>query len=121
WRTDARAVALQPLGPVRKAPLGDFEIHFRRQPVAAARRRHLRPREECQVGARMALRVRVEQMVGAGIVLVDAALDEAHAEDAGVEVEVLLRRTGDGRDVVQTVDTAHAPEFYCQLPNADRL
>ena len=52
----------------------------------------------------MALGVRVEEVIRAGIVLVDAALDEPHPEDSGVKVEVLLRRTGDGRDVVQAVN-----------------
>ena len=34
--------------------------------------------------------VGVEQVISTGIVLVDAALDEPHPEDARVEVEVLL-------------------------------
>ena len=55
----------------------------------------------------MSLGVGVEEVIGAGIVLVDAALDEAHAEDAGVEIEVFLRRAGDGGDVVKTVDGMH--------------
>ena len=48
--------------------------------------------------------VGVEQVIGAGIVLVDALLDEPHAQDAGVEVEILLRRAGNRGDVVQPVD-----------------
>ena len=52
----------------------------------------------------MTLGVGVEQMVGAGVILVHAALDQAHAQDAGIEVEVLLRRPGDRRDVMQTVN-----------------
>ena len=59
----------------------------------------------------MAVGVGVEEMVGAGIVLVDAALDEPHAEDAGVEVEILLRRSRDRGDVVDAVDPVHAPLY----------
>ena len=107
-RADADAVSLQPLPPICEASFGYLEIHFGRKAVAAARRRHLRPWKERQIGARTSFRIRVEQMIGAGIVLVHAALHEAHAENAGVEVEVLLRRTGDGRDVMEAVDAAHA-------------
>ncbi len=59
----------------------------------------------------MAVGVGVEQMVGGGIVLVDAALDQPHAEDAGIEVEVFLRRTRDRGDVVDAVDPVHAPLY----------
>ena len=52
----------------------------------------MRPGEEREVGAGVPFGVRVEQMVGAGIVLVDAPLDQAHAEHARVEIQVLLRR-----------------------------
>ena len=62
----------------------------------------------------MAFRVGVEEVVGARIVLVDAPLDEPHAEHAGVEVEVLLRRSGDRGDVMQPVDT-HGRNPQCPL------
>ncbi len=48
-------------------------------------------------------RVRIEEVIRARVVLVDAFLDQAHAEHAGVEIEVLLRGAGDGGDVVQSV------------------
>ena len=76
-------------------------------PVAEPRRRHVAPRKECQVGAGPTFRVRVEKVIGAGIVLVHAPLDQAHAEDARIEVEVLLRRPRDGGDVMKAVDSAH--------------
>ena len=44
------------------------------------------------------------EVVGAGVVEVDGALDEAEAEDLGVEVEVGLGVGGDGGDVVKTDD-----------------
>ena len=55
----------------------------------------------------MADRVGVEQVIGAGIVLVDALLDQPHPEDAGIEIEVLLCRSRDGGDVVQPADAFH--------------
>ena len=55
----------------------------------------------------MALGVRVEQVIRARVVLVDAPLDEPHAQHAGIEVEVLLRRTGNRGDVMQPVDASH--------------
>ena len=57
----------------------------------------------------MAFGVGVEEVIGAGVVLVDAFLDQAHPEDAAVEVEILLRRAGDRGDVVEPVDAAHLP------------
>jgi hypothetical protein len=55
----------------------------------------------------MAVRVGIEKVVGAGVILIHAALDEAHPEDAGVEIEVLLRRTGDGRDMMKSSNGLH--------------
>ena len=86
--------------------------------MPVARRRHLRPGEERQVGARPAFGVRIEQVVGARVVLIDAALDEPHAENAGIEVEVLLRRAGDRGDVMKAVDSGfifHLVIFHFHL------
>ena len=55
----------------------------------------------------MADRVGVEQVVRARIVLVDALLHQPHAEDAGIEVEVLLRWPCDGGDVMKPSDAFH--------------
>jgi hypothetical protein len=70
----------------------------------------------------VSLGVGVEEVIRPRVVLVDAALDQPHAKDAGVEVEILLRRAGDGRDVVEAVDAAHAGILYhrCAAP-ADRV
>src|SRR5580698_4695364 len=48
------------------------------------------PREEGQNGAGRSSVIAEIEMVGTGIVEVDGALDEAQAEDLGVEVEVSL-------------------------------
>src|SRR5690348_950671 len=68
----------------------------------------MRPRKEREVAARMAVSVGVEEVIRPRIVLIHAFLDEAHAEHAGVEVEVLLRRSGDRGDVMKSVDAPHA-------------
>ena len=104
---DARAVPLEPFAPVGQAADRNLETHFHRKTMAGARRRHLGPREKCQVAAGMPFRVGIEEMVGSGIVLVDAPLDETHSEHAGVEIQVLLRRPRDRRDVMQSVDAIH--------------
>ena len=106
-RLDARAVVLQARAPVVDAPGRHLERDLVRQAVAHPRTRELRPGKERQVRARTSLRVGIEQVVRAGIVLVDALLDEAHAEHPDVEVEVLLRRSGDGGDVMKAVDAWH--------------
>src|SRR5215212_7165455 len=46
-------------------------------------------------------------MICAGIVLVDAAFDEPHAQHACVEVEIFLGGSCDRSDVVKTVDAEH--------------
>ena len=66
----------------------------------------------------MALGVGVEEVIGARVVLVDALLHEAHAEHAGVEVEVLLRRAGDGGDVVKSVDGSHLTSIEMRRGNS---
>ena len=106
---DRRTVALEPVRPEGKARPRHGERDFGGEAVARARRRHLRPGKEGEVGAWPALGVGIEEVVGAGIVLVDAFLDQLHAENPGVEIEILLRRSGNRRDVVQTVSTARCP------------
>ena len=101
------AVCLEPGAPPVEAAGRHLEADLHRQTVAEPRRRHVGPREERQVRPGVAFGVRVEEVIGAGIVLVDAALDEAHPEDAGVEVEVFLGGPGYRRDVVQPFDSIH--------------
>jgi hypothetical protein len=64
------------------------------------------PGKEGEDGAGGAEVVAEVEVVGAGVVEVDGALDEAEAEDLGVEVEISLRVGGDGGDVVKTDDGA---------------
>jgi hypothetical protein len=60
--------------------------------------------EERQVRPRMGLLVAVEEVVDAGVVLVDRLGDEPHAEDARVEVDVAPRVPGDRADVVDALE-----------------
>ena len=55
----------------------------------------------------MTVRVRVEEMISAGIVLVHASLHEPHPEHAGIKIEILLRGSSDRRDVMKSVDGVH--------------
>ncbi len=114
-RARLHAVPLEPRLPPREAVCRYLERHFDGEAVPDARGRHLRPWKERQISARVPFRVGVEEMIRAGIVLIDAALDQPHAEDAGIEVEILLRRTGNRGDVVNTSDGVHG-----DLPEAIR-
>ncbi len=57
-------------------------------------------REERQVGAGLALTVGVEEVIDVDGVLVHGLLDDAHAEQAGIEVDVRLGVTCHGADVM---------------------
>jgi len=75
--------------------------------MTLAARRHLRPWKERQVRAGISVRICVEQMIGARIVLINASFHQPHSQNAGIEIQVLLRRSGDRRDVMKSVDGVH--------------
>ena len=122
-RAQAGAVSFQTRSPEAEAARRHLQTHLDGEPVAETRRCELGPGEEGEVRARMTFRVRVEEVVRARIVLIDALLDEAHAEHARVEVQVLLGRPGDGGDVMETADALHRvdPPGEESTCNADRL
>src|SRR3954449_10030199 len=103
-RLYASAVLFQSSAPIRKAVSRHFEPTFPGKPVSHTRRGHLRPRKKREIRPGPPFGVCVEQVVRTGVILVDTLLDESHAQDAGVEVEIFLRRAGNRRDVVQSVD-----------------
>ena len=72
------------------------------------------PREEREQRPRMAELVPVVEVVPAGIVVVDGDLYQAHAERAGVEVQIALRLPDDRGDVMD----AHAPFHNVTLSEA---
>ena len=120
-RLDGCAVSLQPRAPELQTSDWHLEPHLDRHAVAEPRRRHMAPGEKRQIGTRPTLRIRIEQVIGARIVLVHALLDQAHAEDTGIEVEVFLRRPGDGGYVMKAVDSAHDnPRDHPKVAKPDR-
>jgi hypothetical protein len=62
------------------------------------------PWEEGEDGSGGACVVAKVEVIGAGIVEVDGALDESQAENLGVEVEIALCVGGDGGDVMEAND-----------------
>ena len=56
--------------------------------------------EEGKIGAGIGLRIRVKQMVGADVVLVDGLLDQPHAEQAGIKCQILARFGGNRRQMM---------------------
>jgi hypothetical protein len=97
----------EPLGPVPERTSGDGERDLHGEAHAGARGLHAGPRKEGQVRSRASFGVGIEKVVGVGGVLIDAALDEAHPHDAGVELDVLLRVTRDAGDMVKTGNAFH--------------
>ena len=101
---DEDTLVAQALLPVVDGALRDAEGGVGDLTGAGVSAAGVRPGEEGQDGAGRSGVVAEIEVVGAGVVEVDGALDEAKAEDLGVEVEVALRVRGDGGDVVKTDD-----------------
>src|SRR5439155_21784138 len=93
-RADTHPVLFQTRSPVAETSCRHLEAHLDSKAMPEAWRGQRCPWKKCEVGARVAFRVRIKQMVGAGIVLIDRPFDKAHAEDAGIKIEVFLRRPG---------------------------
>ena len=64
-------------------------------------------------------RVAKIEMVSRRIVEVDGALDEPHAEHAGVEIEILLRIAGDRRDMMNAGRDKHQGFISCCIPETN--
>ncbi len=60
--------------------------------------------KEGQVGAGSSCLVAVEQVIDAGIVLIDGLGHQAQSQDARVEVDVARRVGGDGGDVMNALE-----------------
>src|SRR5262249_46291888 len=105
------AVALQALAPEVEALRADLERDLYRKSMPHSWRSHLRPREERHIGAGVTLGVGIEEMIGARVVLIDTLLDEPHAEYTCVEVQVLLGRAGNRRNVMKAVDVPHVRSY----------
>jgi len=103
------ALGVQSLGPegerLLRGHARDDPVHH---PGARAARDGVGVLEEGQLGAGTPLLVGVEEVVDAGIVLVDRLGHQAQAEDARVEVDVERRVAGDRGDVVDALEP-HGP------------
>ena len=91
---------------------GGFTVHAQARTDDAARAAALAwhgPVEERQVGSGTALRVGIEQVVGAHVVLVDGAFDQPHAERLRVEAVILLDRRRDRGEVMNAGEFHGAP------------
>ena len=97
----------QPLGPVLEGPCPTHAQARAGDRVRAAPLGLHRPVEKGQVGAGRALGIGVEQVIGAHIVLVDAALHQPHAQHLGVEVVVVADLRGDRGEMVDTGKFEH--------------
>ena len=110
----ADALVRDPLGAEALRPEGQrlLGAHARDDPVhhpgARAARDGARVLEEGQLRAGTALLVGVEQVIDAGVVLVDGLGHQAQAEHARVEVDVARCVAGDRGDVVDALES-HGP------------
>ena len=106
---DLDALAGEALAPeVERGLGGDAMDDAGDHPGAGAAGRGAGVLEERDVGAGGAVLVGVEEVVDAGVVLVDGLLDQPQAQHARVEVDVAGRVAGDQGDVVDAVDRIHA-------------
>ena len=80
---------LQPIAPVGQALVAGDAQGGPRNAVGAALLRGRREIEEGQIRAGIGLAVRIEQVVGADIILVDGLLHQPHAEQAGVKRQIV--------------------------------
>ncbi len=112
------SVTLQTPAPINQTPRRHRQRNLRAQTRAIPARRHLRPWEKSDVCSRMPLRVRIEEMISPGIVLVHTLLHQAHPQHARVKIEILLRRPGNRRDVMESVDSFHRIENIADSANA---
>ena len=87
---------------VERLGVGHAQRGTRDRSRAARLGRH-RPVEEGEVGPRCPLRVGVEQMISAHVVLVHGTLDEAHPHGAGIEVMVVPDLRRDRRQMVDAL------------------
>ncbi len=101
------AVPDESLEPEPERARRDGERRDRHLPRPDAAASGAGPWEEGHDAPRRAHLVTEVEVVGAGIVEVHRALDEAQPEHPGIEVEVPLRIAGDRGDVVNAVDRLH--------------
>jgi hypothetical protein len=63
----------------------------------------------------MAFRIGIEKMVSRGVILVHALLHQTHPEHTRVKIEILLRRSGNGSNVMKSPDVPHVRRMILGL------
>ena len=92
----------QPLAPIFEGARGDAKGSLRNFPGAGVSTGGVRPGKEGEDRAGRSSIVAEIKMVGARVVEINGALDEAEAQNIGVEIQIPLRIGSDGSDVVKT-------------------
>src|SRR5262249_37293567 len=92
----------QALGPVSERAQRHAEGGLIGFADAAAARRRSHPRKKREDRARAAGLIAVVEVIGRRVVEIDRSLDEAQAEVARIEIEVLERIAGDCRHMMDT-------------------
>ena len=113
----------QALGPVADRAFRNAEDGLLRLPDPEPARRRALPCEEGQDRARMAGRIAVVEVIGAGVVEIDRLLDQAQAKRPRVEIEVPARRACDARHMMDAARHASSSfasgrlyAFPCRRP-----
>ena len=104
---DLRAALRESRAPILERARGNRQRDLDAESDAEPARRRILKREEGEIGARMSRRVGIKEVIRVRRILIHTLLHQAHAEHAGVEVEILLRVAGDRRDVMNAVDVGH--------------
>jgi hypothetical protein len=94
------AVGQQPLDPESQSGWLDSEGDGADLSGSLASRPSARPREKCQERARVPQLVTIVQVIAGRIIEVHRELHQAHPQDTGIEIQVALRVTGNGGDMV---------------------
>ena len=73
-----------------------------------------RPVEESDIGSGRAQAIGIEQVVGAGVILVHGLLDHAETQRLGIEIVIACRIGGDGGEVVEALEFHVIPYRFSQ-------
>ena len=92
----------QAIPPVAEAGFARDAQAGARDRVGSALLGRCRKIEEGEIGAGIGFAVGVEQVIGADVILVDGLLDQPHAEQAGVEGQIVPRLRRDRGQVMNS-------------------
>src|SRR5437660_5604204 len=95
------------IDPVLGAAQRNRQRNLHRQASAVFRGCHFRPREEGDVRAGMPFPIGVKKVIRSWRILVYALLDQAHAKDTGIKVDVVLSVARNAGYVVESGYACH--------------